>query len=99
MQAQVLTEQSSEARTPFELIAADYINLHGVHYLVTVDCLLSWLDVTQAACGTPASSAAGLIACLRPIFADKGVPDTLSSDGGLKFTLHQTQEFLRTWKV
>ena len=96
---EVPTEQSNDAQTPFKLIAADYFNLHGVHYLVTVDRLSGWLDITRAASGTPASGAAGLIACLRRVFADKGVPDTLSLDGGLEFTSHLTQEFLRAWKV
>ena len=80
-------------------MAADYFDLYGVHYLVTVDRLSGWLDITHAASGTPASGAAGLVACLRRVFADKGVPDTLSSDGGLEFTLHLTQEFLCAWKV
>ena len=48
-QPQVPTEQSDKARTPFESIAADYFDLHGVHYLVTVDRLSGWLDVTRAA--------------------------------------------------
>ena len=81
---------------PFESIAADYFDLNGVHYLVTVDRLSGWLDVTRAASGTLASGAAGLVACLRQIFADKGVPDTLSLDGGLEFTSHPTQDFLRS---
>ena len=62
--AQVPTEQSGEARMPFESIAADYFDLNGVHYLVTVDRLSGWLDVTRAASGTSASGAAGLVACL-----------------------------------
>ena len=94
-QPQVPMEQSDNARTPFESIAADYFDLRGVHFLVTVDQLSGWLDITRAACGTPASGAAGLIACLCRVFADKGVPDTLSSDGGLEFTSHLTQDFLR----
>ena len=97
--AQVPTEQSGEARMPFESIAADYFDLNGVHYLVTVDRLSGWLDVTRAASGNSASGAAGLVVCLRQIVADKGVPETLSSDGGLEFTSHVTQEFLRAWDV
>ena len=98
-QVQVPTEQSCEARMPFESIAADYFDLNGVHFLVTVDRLSGWLDVTRAASGTSASGVAGLIACLRQIFADKGVPETLSSDRGLEFMSHVTQEFLRKWDV
>ena len=79
-QQQVPVEQSEPPTTPFESIAADFFNLAGVHYLVTVDRMLGWLDVTRAAPGSAGSGAKGLIACLRLLFADKGVPDILSSD-------------------
>ena len=74
-QQQVPVEQSEPPTTPFESIAADFFDLAGVHYLVTVDRLSGWLDVTRAALGSAGSGAKGLIACLRLLFADKGVPD------------------------
>ena len=58
-----------------------------------------WLDITRAALGSAGSGAKGLVACLRLLFADKGVPDVLSSDGGTKFTSAETQTFLKTWQV
>ena len=79
-------------------IAADFFDLAGVHG-VTVDRLLGWLDVTRAASGTAGAGAKGLIACLRLLFADKGVPEILSSDGGTEFTSAETQAFLKTWQV
>ena len=96
---QVPVEQSPPPSTPFEAIAADFFDLAGVHYLVTVDRLSGWIDVTRAASGSSASGAKGLIACLRALFADKGVPVELSSDGGTEFTSSATAEFLRTWGV
>ena len=96
---QVPTEQSDPPTTPFESIAADYFDLGGHHYLVTVDRLSGWIDVTRAAPGTAASGAKGLISCLRSIFADKGVPVELSSDGGTEFTSAETAAFLKKWGV
>ena len=55
--------------------------------------------MTRAARGTAGSGAKGLIACLRLLFADKGVPDILSSDGGTEFTSAETKAFLKTWQV
>ena len=49
--------------------------------------------------GTSCSGASGLIACLRKLFQTFGVPEELSSDGGLEFTADSTQKFLRTWNV
>ena len=92
LQAHVSMMQLEGAKTPFESIT----NLGEVHYLVTVDRLSGWLYVTRVASGLPAS---GLIACLRDVLADRGVLDTLLTDSRTKFTLQQTQEFHKTWKV
>ena len=96
---QIPIEQSQPATLPFQKIAADYFDLNGSHYLVTVDRLSGWIDINGAKPSTPASGAKGLIACLRLLFQDKGVPEELSSDGGTEFTSSETQEFLRTWGV
>ena len=74
---------------PFKSISADFFDLAGVHYLVTVARLSGWINITRAAAGTSGAGAKGLIACLRSLFADKGVPETLWSDGGNRFTLSQ----------
>ena len=59
-QQQVPIEQSEPRTTPFESIAADFFDLAGVHYLVTIDSLLGWLNVTRAAPGSAGSGAKGL---------------------------------------
>ena len=99
LSSHVPVEQLEPPTTPFESIAADFCDLAGVHYLVTVDRLSGWLDVTRAAPGTAGSGAKGLIACLPLLFADKGVPEILSSDGGTEFTSAETQALLKTWQV
>ena len=93
------TEQSETPTTPFESISADFFDLAGVHYLVTVDRLSGWINIMWAAVGTSGAGAKGFIACLRSLFADKGVPETLSSDCGTEFTSGETQAFLKTWGV
>ena len=72
-QAQVPTVQSEPPTTPFESIAADFFNLAGVHYLITVNMLSWWLDIMRAASGTPGAGAKGLIACLRQTAGQKRV--------------------------
>ena len=43
--------------------------------------------------------AQGLINVLRHTFATYGIPDELSSDGGLEFVAHTTRQFLHNWGV
>ena len=83
MQRQVPVDQSDPPMTPFQSIAADFFDLAGVHYLVTVDRLSGWLDLTRAAAGTSGAGAKGLIACLRLLFVDKEVPEVISSRLGI----------------
>ena len=49
--------------------------------------------------GSSAAGAKGLIKCLRSYFGGKGVPRTVSSDGGTEFTAAPTKAFLRRWGV
>ena len=61
--------------------------------------LSGYLDVTRAAAGTAGAGAKGLIACLCLLFADNGIPEVLSSNGGTEFSAAETQEFFTRWKV
>ena len=79
---------------PFQCICADLFQYKGFGYLVVVDRYSNWPIVERAADG-----AAGLISCLRRIFATYGIADELSSDGGPEFTAMATQKFLRQWGV
>ena len=49
--------------------------------------------------GSSAAGAKGLIKCLRSYFGGKGVPRTVSSDGGTEFTAASTKAFLKAWGV
>ena len=81
-QPQTFTSNSASPSTPFEQIVADYFELRGKHYLVTADRLSGWATVTRAQPGTANSGSKGLIAALRLLFTDKGVPEEIASDGG-----------------
>ena len=87
----ILTEQSEPPTTPFKSISTNFFDLAGVNYLVTVDRLSGWMDIMRASTGTSVAGVKGLIACLRSLFADKGVPETFSSVGGTKLTSGETQ--------
>jgi hypothetical protein len=63
------------------------------------DRLSGWVEIYKTPSGSPQSGAEGLIACLRTVFATFGVPEVLSSDGGLEFTASRTATFLTHWGV
>ena len=86
---------SEPPATPFEAIAADYFDFRGVHYLVTVDRLSGWINITHATSGTPMSGAKGLYACLRLLFADR----EMLSDCRPEFKSTETTAFLENWGV
>ena len=78
---------------------ADFFDLAGVHYLLTVDRLSGWINVMRAAPGTTGSGAKGFIARLRLLFANKGIPKKISSERETEFTAGETQQFLKDWHV
>ena len=83
-----------EPAYPFQCICADYFQYKGTNYLVVVDRYSNWPVVERATDG-----AAGLITCLRRIFATYGIADEITSDGGPEFTATTTRNFLQQWGV
>jgi hypothetical protein len=90
---------TSPPSTPFESLYADYFDLAGSHYLVVGDRLSGWSEVFACPPGSSRAGAAGLIGCLRLLFATFGVPEEFSSDGGPEFSSGALREFLRRWGV
>ena len=84
-------------KVPFQMIAADYFDLRGHHYLVVVDRLSGWLEVLQIKPSTTTAGAKGLCTALRRIFATFGVPEEISSDGGPEFVAKLTLAFYQRW--
>ena len=85
--------------TPFESVFADFFMERGFHYLVAGDRLSGWVEVYQSKPGSPSAGASGLVASLRKLFLNFGIPEILSSDGGPEFTASETQDFLKRWGV
>ena len=83
-----------EPAYPFQCICVDYFQYKGSTYLVVVDRYSNWPIVESTDNG-----AAGLITCLRRIFATYGIADEITSDGGPEFTASATRDFLRQWGV
>ena len=79
-----------EPAYPFQCMCVDYFQYKGSNYLVVVDRYSIWPIVESASNG-----AAGLISCLRRIFATYGIADEITSDGGPEFTAATTGDFLR----
>ena len=84
----------SYPKYPFQMLCADFFTYRGKNYLVVVDRYSNWPIIERATNGST-----GLIECLRRTFSTFGVPDELTSDGGLEFTSRLTQKFLQDWGV
>ena len=79
---------------PFQCICCDLFHYKGHQYLVLVDRYTNWPIVERSTNGSK-----GLTDVLRQTFSTFGIPDELASDGGPEFTAHETQCFLRDWRV
>ena len=89
------THTPHPTRVPISVhMCTDYFHYQGHNYLVIVDRYSNWPIVERAKDG-----AQGLINVLRHTFATYGIPDELSSDGGLEFVAHTTRQFLHNWGV
>ena len=84
---------------PFQAVATDYFNERGKNYLLTVDRFTNWPDLRQASAATAEAGAAGLIKALRQLFAQFGVPEHLSSDGGPEYTSQIIKDFMSRWGI
>ena len=79
------------------MVAADYFEVEGHHYLVYVDRYSRWNKVTWFPPGK--STSAELIKTLREEFGDFGVPEELSCDRGTNLTSHEMKTFFKGWGV
>ena len=72
-QPSIPATSTSPPSTPFEAVYADYFDFAGNHYLVVGDKLSGWSEVFGCPPGSSQAGAAGLISCLRSLFATFGV--------------------------
>ena len=73
--------------------------MRGKIYFLTVDSFANWPDLRQASAATAEAGAAGLIKALRQLFAQFGVPEHFSSDGGPEYTSHIMKDFMSRWGI
>jgi len=81
---------------PFESTSSDIFTCQGWQYLVYVDRLTGWPCVNNL--GRFADSAC-VIRHLRRWFADLGVPQILTTDGGPHFASRRFTEFCEQWQI
>ena len=82
---------------PFQQVCSDYFELDGATYVTMVDRYSGWPSVHYFPRGTANSQA--LIDTLRDWFMLFGIPEELSSDGGLTYVSQDTQDFFKAWGV
>ena len=82
---------------PFQHVVSDYFQAGGFHYLVIVDRFSGWPTVQF--CGSSVGSSKQLQGWLRQYFATYGIPEELSTDGGLTYMAYETQRFLADYGV
>ena len=82
---------------PFQQIVSDYFQEQGHHYLVIADRFSGWPTLLH--CGGSTASKSLLIDTLKTYFSTYGIPEELSTDGGLTFTAYETRKFLKDYGV
>ena len=86
-------------KIPFEMVYADFFELHGHHYLIIGDRLSGWTEVVKIKAGSSSARSKGLCEASRKTFVTFGIPSELSSDGGPEFVAKETKDFLEKWGV
>ena len=64
-----------------------------------MDRLSGWSEVVKIKPGSGSGGAKGLCSALRRVFVTFGVPDEISTDGGLEFTAQETKDFYARWGI
>ena len=90
------TSPERDPELPFQSVSADLFTCQGRQYLVYVDRKTGWPCVSII--GRSADSAS-VIRILRRWFADVGVPNVLTTDGGPQFSARQFSEFCDDWQI
>ena len=85
---------------PFKAKAADYFDLAGHHYLITVDCFSNWPEVLKINPGSNNSAVARLMHALKRYFyfARFGLTEKVISGSGPQF-IGKITNFLQRWGV
>ena len=80
---------------PWHTVATDLFKLKNLKYLLVVD-YYSRFPVLHKLTSTMSKV---LIQELKAIFTEKGVPNTIVSDGGLQYTSAEVRDFMKDWQI
>ena len=78
---------------PWEKLATDLFELNGSTYIVLEDYYSCFMGVQKLT----STMSASVIAFLKPMFAQYGIPVTLASDNGLQFSSAEMKEFAEVY--
>ena len=85
---------SPDPEYPWQQTVMDYFDLAGINYLVVADRFTGWPEIFRQN-----GKAMTLIRTCRNLFAQFGVPEEVSSDGGPPFDSFEWKKFLVQWDV
>ena len=74
---------------PFQAIGTDLFELHGTHYLLTVDYYSKWVNIPLLT----STREADVIMALDRQFADYGIPEVVYSDNGPQYANSEFSQF------
>ena len=85
---------SPEPEYPWQHTVMDYFELVSVHYLVIADRFTGWPEIFRQN-----GKFMTLVRTCRNLFAQFGVPEEVSFDGGPPFNSYEWRKFLNQWDV
>ena len=80
---------------PFEMVAIDFFELAGNHYMVCVDRYSGWIHISKQ----EFNSFQPLKTELNKYFSQWGVPQVIETDGGPPFNGDEFRMFLKKWGI
>ncbi|KAJ8880987.1 hypothetical protein PR048_017460 [Dryococelus australis] len=80
---------------PWMYVASDMFNYKGKNFLLVADSYSGYFDFHALT----SSTSNEVIKMLKTWFAQHGIPDELSTDGGPQYASHQFQKFREEWNV
>ena len=82
---------------PWQHLGADYFSFDGSEYLVIVDYYTKMPFVQKM---SPSQcNSARMIAVLKELFAEHGIPEVIRMDNGPQFASHLFAEFTKDWNI
>ena len=78
---------------PWELVSTDLFSLDGEDFLLIVDSYSQYIEIAKLS----NTSSKKVIECTKSVFTRHGIPTTVKSDNGPRYTAAEYKEFSRTW--